>query len=59
METCECPMCDMKIDLNGCEENDIIECPNCGIDLEIVSSMPPVLEELLKDDEDWDDWDQE
>lgn len=58
MVTCECPMCNIEINLDGCEENDIIECPNCGIDLEIVSLMPPVLEELLREDEDWDDdWD--
>lgn len=57
MVTCECPMCGMEIDLNGYEETDIIECPNCGIDLEIVSLTPPVLEELVKDDEDWEEWD--
>jgi alpha-aminoadipate/glutamate carrier protein LysW len=62
MKMCECPMCNTKIDLAGCEEDEIIECPDCGVDLEIVSLTPPVLEALPQEDDDWDgddndDWD--
>lgn len=57
MVGCKCPMCGMEINLDGYEETDIIECPNCGIDLEIVSLTPPVLEELAKKDENWEEWD--
>jgi lysine biosynthesis protein LysW len=46
-------MCDIEIDLDGYEENDIIECPNCGTEWEIVSLMPPVLAEPLEEDEGW------
>jgi lysine biosynthesis protein LysW len=52
MVICECPICDTKINLDGYEENDVLEFSNCGISLEIVSLAPPVLEELLEEDED-------
>ena len=55
MMNCECPRCDNIIDLDGYEEYDFIECSNCGADLEIVSLMPPVLEEVSDEDDDWDD----
>ena len=57
---CECPVCDSEINLRGCEEEDIIKCPTCGTDLEVVSLSPPVLEEYADyDDDGWDDddWD--
>jgi alpha-aminoadipate carrier protein LysW len=63
MITCKCPVCSSKINLEGCEEYEIIECPGCGIDLEIVSLTPPVIEEIPQDDDNWngddddDDWD--
>ena len=44
MITCDCPLCNAKIDLEGYDENDLIDCPKCGRKLEIVSLMPPVLE---------------
>jgi len=55
MITCECPLCYADIDLSGYEENDIIECPECGAKLEIVSLTPPVLEEIPEEnDEGWE-----
>jgi alpha-aminoadipate carrier protein LysW len=53
MMMCECPVCSIKVDLYGCEENEIIECPACGTNLEIVSLSPPVLEDSSEDDDDW------
>jgi alpha-aminoadipate carrier protein LysW len=55
MITSTCPNCHGKINLAGCEEYEIIECPDCGIDVEIVSLTPPILEEVPQDDDDWDD----
>jgi alpha-aminoadipate carrier protein LysW len=54
MITCECPICDAELDLSGYDENDLIECPECGTKLEIVSLTPPVLEEIPEEDEDWE-----
>jgi alpha-aminoadipate/glutamate carrier protein LysW len=51
MIMCECPICDAELDLGGCEENDLIECSECGTKLEIVSLTPPVLEEIPEEDE--------
>ena len=54
MVTCECPMCDVEIKLDGYEENNLLECPKCGTKLEIVSLTPPVLEEAPEENEDWE-----
>ena len=57
MVACNCPICDTEIELEEYKENDVIECSICETLLEIVSLTPPVLEELVKDDEDWEEWD--
>ena len=54
MSVCECPLCEKNINLKGCEEDDVIECPHCGAELEVVSLDPPVVETPLEDD-DWAD----
>ncbi len=51
--TCECPLCGAEIALNGYEENELIDCPECGESLEIVSLTPPVLEQAPEEEEDW------
>ena len=57
---CECPICDQEINLRGFQENEVIKCPECESELEIVSLRPAVLEEFLgDDDDDWDDNDDE
>lgn len=50
---CECPLCGAEIDLEGYEENELIDCPDCGESLEIVSLTPPVLESAPEEEEDW------
>ena len=53
-----CPECDnpLDIDVDDVEEGEIIQCDECGTDLEIVSSDPlelaPVDEEGYDDEED-------
>jgi alpha-aminoadipate carrier protein LysW len=54
MAACKCPICDTEIELEEYEENDVIECPICERLLEIVSLVPPVLEEVPDMEEDWD-----
>jgi alpha-aminoadipate carrier protein LysW len=53
-----CPECDnpLNIDVDDVEEGEIIQCDECGTDLEVVSSDPleiaPVDEEGYDDEED-------
>ena len=60
---CECPICDEEMNLRGYKANEVIKCPECQSEVEIVSLKPPVLEEPFRDDDDWDedddDWDED
>lgn len=49
-----CPECEAEITLDQTAEvNEIIVCPDCGVDLEIVSLEPPALELAPMEEEDW------
>jgi alpha-aminoadipate carrier protein LysW len=54
-----CPECDnpIEIDTDDVEEGDVVQCAECGTDLEIVSSDP--LELAAVDEEGYDDEDDE
>ena len=52
-KTCACPICEAAIDVSDREENELLECPECGTTLEIVSLAPPLLEEAPEEEEDW------
>jgi alpha-aminoadipate carrier protein LysW len=53
-----CPECDnpLDIDFDDVEEGEVIQCDECGTDLEVVSSDPlelaPVDEEVYDDEDD-------
>ena len=49
MNTCECPGCHTMLDIEGCEEMDIVRCPTCRMRLEVVSVNPPIVEEAFDD----------
>ena len=51
-----CPECDAAIDIEEeeLEEGQIVDCPECGAELEVVSTNP-VQVELVKDDDEKDD----
>jgi alpha-aminoadipate carrier protein LysW len=53
-----CPECDnpLDIDVEDIEEGEIIQCDECGTDLEVVSSDP--LELAAVDEEGYDDEDE-
>lgn len=54
MNTTKCLECDAEITLeDDVEENEIIVCPDCGIDLEIVSMNPITVEVAPMEEEDW------
>jgi len=53
-ETATCPECDADISLPpDTLEGEIIQCPDCGTELEVRSVDPPVLELAPEEEEDW------
>ena len=48
-----CPECDAEIDLQDVVQGEIVVCPDCGIDLEVISVNPPKLELAPMEEEDW------
>ncbi len=54
MKNVPCPVCGAEIDVEATVElNEIIVCPDCGVDLEIVSLDPLTAEEAPMEQEDW------
>jgi len=50
----KCPICETDIELpEDAEISEIIECPECGTELEIINLDPITLEEAPEEDEDW------
>jgi alpha-aminoadipate carrier protein LysW len=50
----ECPECGGQIDLPGVvEAGEILDCSDCGVELEVMSTMPLVLELAPEEEEDW------
>jgi alpha-aminoadipate carrier protein LysW len=53
-ETATCPECDADISLAADTlEGEIIQCPDCGTELEVRSVDPPILELAPEEEEDW------
>ena len=49
-----CPECEGTVELDAnVEVNEIVVCPDCGVDLEVTSLTPPTLELAPMEDEDW------
>lgn len=53
MATFVCPVCEAQLQLEGLEKGEIIECEECGGELEVTSLDPPQLAEAPKEEEDW------
>lgn len=54
MNTVECPECAANFDLeSGVIAGEIIVCPDCGIDLEVISLSPAAVEPAPMEEEDW------
>ena len=54
MAVVECPVCDAQIELDkSTETGDLIDCPDCGTELEMVAMDPPKAEEAPQEEEDW------
>ena len=49
-----CPECDASFNINSdVEEGEIIECPECGVELEVISIDPVQLDLAPQEEEDW------
>lgn len=54
MSTVTCTECAAEIELiENTESGEIIVCPDCGVDLEVVSLDPAVVELAPMEQEDW------
>ncbi|MCX7609787.1 MAG: lysine biosynthesis protein LysW [Anaerolineales bacterium] len=54
MSQATCPECAAEIVLDhSTEAGDILVCPDCGVDLEVISLEPAVLELAPMEQEDW------
>lgn len=50
----ECPVCAATIELLiDAVEGELLECPDCGTELEVTSLDPAKLAEAPKEEEDW------
>lgn len=53
-ETPLCLECDAEVDIPGdAMENELVACPECGVELEIMSLNPIALELAPEIEEDW------
>jgi alpha-aminoadipate carrier protein LysW len=52
-----CPECESDLDLDegDVEEGDVVECPECGSEFEVVSTGPLELTKIGDEDEDEDE----
>ncbi|MEJ5314506.1 MULTISPECIES: lysine biosynthesis protein LysW [Anaerolinea] len=53
MTTAYCPECDAPISLEDVMIGEILVCPDCGVDLEVLSIDPPQVELAPMEEEDW------
>ena len=51
--TAECPECFGEIELEDVMQNEIIQCSDCGADLEVIKIEPITLELAPEEEEDW------
>ncbi len=49
-----CPECEAEVALSdNVEVSEIVVCPDCGVDLEVVAMEPPTLALAPMEEEDW------
>jgi alpha-aminoadipate carrier protein LysW len=48
-----CPECEAEITLTKPLKGEIIVCPDCGVELEVISENPLVLDLAPQEEEDW------
>ena len=54
MSTVVCPECEAEVTLDaGTEVGEILVCPDCGVDLEVISLEPGAVQLAPMEQEDW------
>lgn len=53
VNTGHCPECDAALDVNGVVQGEIVVCPSCGVDLEVMSLEPLSVALAPMEQEDW------
>lgn len=54
MNTLSCPECEAELSLEAnTEVGEILVCPDCGVDLEVISLEPAMVELAPMEQEDW------
>ena len=54
VKSAECPECAAGLDLaDDVEEGEIVVCPDCGVELEVIGRSPITLELAPEVEEDW------
>jgi alpha-aminoadipate/glutamate carrier protein LysW len=48
-----CPECEANLSLNNVIEGEIVVCPDCGVDLEVITVQPVALALAPQEAEDW------
>ncbi|HLI52202.1 MAG TPA: lysine biosynthesis protein LysW [Thermomicrobiaceae bacterium] len=48
-----CPECEGELTLNAVETGEIVQCPDCGVELEVLSADPITLGLAPDEEEDW------
>lgn len=48
-----CPECAAEVELNDPLEGEIVDCPDCGVELEVTGVDPLILELAPEEEEDW------
>ena len=51
--TAECPECFGEIELKDVMQHEIVQCPDCGADLEVTGLDPITLDLAPEEEEDW------
>lgn len=50
----ECPECAGEVGLpDDVMEGEIVQCPDCGVELEVISADPPIVDLAPEEEEDW------
>ena len=51
--TATCPECEGTLALEDVEKGEIVQCPDCGAELEVRGTDPVTLELAPEEEEDW------
>ena len=54
MSTAACPECDAQVSVaDTAETGEILPCPDCGVELEVMATSPVQLQVAPPEEEDW------